>query len=177
MFSLQSITGVIKSAFLTALTLLLTSVIFSGAIAAEPVIPRGKGEFCVEPTDVMRKDHMKFLLHQRDATVYDGVRTKKHSLNECVTCHVQSNTQGDFIPVNAPDQFCESCHTFASVKLDCFECHATTPDSEHSALRELLPSKSMLNVMAFRQKLEGRSTYHAVDDPSLSEDLIGILKE
>ena len=33
------------------------------------------------------------------------------------------------IPVNAPGQFCESCHTYAAVKMDCFECHATVPDA------------------------------------------------
>jgi len=34
-------------------------------------------EACVEPTDLMRKEHYMFLLHQRDETVVDGVRTKK----------------------------------------------------------------------------------------------------
>ncbi len=47
-------------------------------------------------------------------------------------CHVQSNSQGEFIPVNATQQFCEVCHGFASVKIDCFECHATTPDRPQS---------------------------------------------
>ena len=103
------------------------------AIADMPEVPRGKGEQCVEPVEIMRKQHMEFLLHQRDLTVREGIRTQKHSLTECVECHVQSNSQGEFIPVNAPQQFCEVCHGFASVKIDCFECHATTPDLPQSA--------------------------------------------
>lgn len=75
----------------------------------------------------MRVEHMTFLLHQRDATVLQGVRTRKHSLVGCVECHATQGDGGEFVPVNAPGQFCQSCHSFASVKLDCFECHAARP--------------------------------------------------
>ena len=37
-------------------------------------------EACVEPTDLMRKEHYKLLLHKRDETVVDAVRTKKLTL-------------------------------------------------------------------------------------------------
>ena len=33
-----------------------------------------KGDKCVEPTDVMRRNHMEFILHQRDDTMRRGVR-------------------------------------------------------------------------------------------------------
>jgi hypothetical protein len=92
-----------------------------------PVLERGKGDRCVEPTPIMRRDHMRFLLHQRDETMRRGVRTKRHSLTECVSCHVGRDPQGAAVPVNAPGQFCESCHAYAAVSMDCFECHATTP--------------------------------------------------
>ena len=82
---------------------------------------------CVEPTEVMRKNHMKFLLHQRDDTVHEGIRTKKHSLVECVNCHSSNNGTGSPVAINAPGQFCHSCHAYAGVQMDCFECHATTP--------------------------------------------------
>jgi hypothetical protein len=94
-----------------------------------PEVPQGKGDRCVEPTPVIRRNHMEFLLHQRDETMHLGIRTKKHSLNECVECHVQHDAQGQAIPVNAPGQFCDSCHRYAGVNIDCFQCHATTPDS------------------------------------------------
>lgn len=92
-----------------------------------PVIVKGKGERCVEPTEVMRSDHMRFLFHQRDETVIKGVRTKRHSLKQCVHCHATQDEAGRYIPINAEGQFCQSCHEYASVKIDCFDCHATRP--------------------------------------------------
>ncbi len=83
-----------------------------------------KGDKCVEPKEVMLRDHMKFVLHQRDKTVHDGIRTTRHSFKNCVDCHADAKTGS----VLGKDGFCESCHTYAAVKLDCFECH--------SALRE-----------------------------------------
>lgn len=92
-----------------------------------PVIPPATGEACVEPSDVMRREHMQFLMHQRDDTVHSGIRGAKHSLVGCIGCHVQTNAEGAAIPVNAKGQFCESCHSFAGASMDCFECHATVP--------------------------------------------------
>ena len=92
-----------------------------------PELPRGKGERCVEPTDVMRKNHMDFLNHQRDLTVRSGIRTARHSLVGCVECHARQNARGRFIAVDAPGEFCQSCHAFTGVKPDCFECHAAKP--------------------------------------------------
>ncbi len=103
----------------------------AGVTHPEP--PRGKGENCVEPTDLMRKNHMDFLDHQRDATVHDGVRGTRHSLVGCVECHTQKDSGGQFIAINAPGQFCERCHRFTGVTLDCFECHATRPDDSNSS--------------------------------------------
>lgn len=95
--------------------------------------PKAKGEQCVEPTDVMRRDHMKFLLHQRDDTVQRGIRTKQYSLIECIGCHAASDDNGEFLRVDAPGQFCQSCHGFTGVKMDCFECHSAKPT--HQAYR------------------------------------------
>ncbi len=94
-----------------------------------PQISRGQGERCVEPVQSMRRDHMRFLQHKRDETVRLGVRTKKYSLKECISCHVKKDAGGKSIPVNAAGQFCASCHAYAAVNIDCFQCHATTPDS------------------------------------------------
>ena len=93
-----------------------------------------QGEVCVEPVDVMRRDHMDILFHQRDRTMYSGERDSKHSLIGCLSCHTQKNDQGKFIPINAEGQFCQVCHAYTAVKIDCFECHATTPDPEQQAV-------------------------------------------
>ncbi|MGF1613288.1 MAG: multiheme c-type cytochrome [Gammaproteobacteria bacterium] len=126
----------------------VTLALLAGAVVAAeggvplPVIPMGKGEQCVEPTPVIRRNHMVFLLHQRDATMHQGIRTKRHSLVECIECHVSVDDKGYTIPVNAPGQFCETCHSYAGVSMDCFQCHATTPDSGEGvpeAMRHSVP--------------------------------------
>jgi len=79
---------------------------------------------CVEPVEVMRRDHMKFLLHQRDATVLDGERDKKSSLVGCMDCHNPASANEEIVRYEDAEHFCASCHNYASVKIDCFECHA-----------------------------------------------------
>ena len=87
----------------------------------KPDVPRGKG--CVEDTPFMRRNHMELLKHQRDRTVHDGIRTIQHSLANCITCHAGKKTGR----VTGSDGFCQSCHSYAGVVLDCFECHADKP--------------------------------------------------
>jgi hypothetical protein len=92
-----------------------------------PQIPAAKGEACVEPTDVMRRNHMDYLLHQRDDTVHAGIRTTKYSLKACLECHVRPDEAGAYPRSGTPEHFCSSCHTYAAVKIDCFSCHADRP--------------------------------------------------
>lgn len=82
---------------------------------------------CVEPTAIMRKNHMRFLFEQRDLTVHRGIRTQRHSLVGCIDCHAGTDASGRSIAINAPGQFCQSCHAYAGVTMDCFECHAAVP--------------------------------------------------
>jgi [DsrC]-trisulfide reductase subunit J len=89
----------------------------------KPVVVIERPGQCVEATEVMRRDHMKFLLHQRDRTMREGIRTRQHSLAGCVECHASKKTGS----VLGEQGFCESCHRYASVKLDCFECHSAKP--------------------------------------------------
>ena len=94
----------------------------------EVVIPApatpANAQQCVEPVDVMRRDHMKFLLHQRDETVLNGIRTKQYSLTGCINCHAQPDKNGEIVRADDPGYFCTECHTYAAVKIDCFECHS-----------------------------------------------------
>ncbi|QEP42021.1 hypothetical protein D5085_02020 [Ectothiorhodospiraceae bacterium BW-2] len=86
-----------------------------------------KGKQCVEPTDQIRRNHMDYLMHQRDKTMREGIRTQKYSLKECINCHVPAKTA----PQQATgDHFCMNCHQYTSVKIDCFECHATHPEAD-----------------------------------------------
>jgi hypothetical protein len=35
---------------------------------------------------------------------------------------------GKAVSVESKDHFCASCHSYAAVRVDCFECHASTPE-------------------------------------------------
>ena len=90
--------------------------------AAGPVLDAPRGERCVEDTQLMRRSHMEMLKHQRDKTVHLGIRTTAHSLAGCIECHAN---MADGSVLGSDRHFCQGCHTFAAVKLDCFECHAS----------------------------------------------------
>ncbi|OED41902.1 hypothetical protein AB833_08685 [Chromatiales bacterium (ex Bugula neritina AB1)] len=98
-----------------------------------PVIPRGKGDQCVADTDTMRRNHMDLIVHQRDETVIKGLRDEPFSLVECVECHAQTDVSGQPLRIDAEGQFCESCHAYAAVSIDCFSCHAAKPELPESA--------------------------------------------
>lgn len=116
-------------AVVVLLSLIVSTVAFADSNGVPlPAITPAKGAQCVEPIDVIRREHMDMLDHQRDDTVHGGIRGKKHSLVGCIECHAQTDTAGKAIPINAEGQFCESCHTYAAVTIDCFSCHATTPE-------------------------------------------------
>ena len=115
-------------ALATAVGLLLAS----GTAAADRVplpalVKAARGEACVEPLPVIRRDHMKFLEHQRDDTVHRGIRGARHSLIGCIDCHAAKDDAGQWVRIDAPGQFCATCHEYASVKIDCFACHAALP--------------------------------------------------
>ncbi|HSD40321.1 MAG TPA: hypothetical protein VLD36_00500 [Burkholderiales bacterium] len=89
-----------------------------------PVIAQAQGEKCVEPADFMRRNHMQVLMFHRDRTMHEGVRTTQHSLKGCVECHAGPKTG---TVAGSKDDFCQSCHAYAAVSIDCFECHAPRP--------------------------------------------------
>jgi hypothetical protein len=86
---------------------------------------------CVEPIDIMRRYHGHFLKHHRNDTMHRGVRTTQHSLIECINCHVTADDDGNYPNVkDGSEHFCRSCHNYAAVKIDCFECHASKPEKK-----------------------------------------------
>jgi len=79
---------------------------------------------------MQRKMHPELLLHKRDKTLRQGVRGGRVSLAKCVDCHTSVDKNGEHIPVNAPEQFCSTCHQKVGTSIDCFSCHRTTPAEE-----------------------------------------------
>lgn len=106
--------------------LLLSVMLAAAANAADkpagPNLDVGKGGKCVEEPQLMRKTHMNLLKHQRDETMHKGIRGQKNSLAECVECHASTKTNS---VLGSNEAFCQGCHTYAAVKLDCFECHTS----------------------------------------------------
>ena len=98
-----------------------------------PHPPKGRGEHCVADTDYMRRYHMTMMKHQRDDTVHEGVRGGKFSIGECIGCHAVKGDDGQPVSYESPKHFCRSCHDYAAVSIDCFECHASRPGSKSPA--------------------------------------------
>lgn len=99
-----------------------------------PELPKAKKKYneetqCVEPVAEMRKDHMSYILHQRDETLRQGVRTKQHSLKECIDCHNAPAEDGKVARAGETDHFCSTCHVYTAVQIDCFSCHSDKPEN------------------------------------------------
>lgn len=134
---------------LRAIALLLMVLSLMACDSSGPVIPKATKQFsdyvsqnvgqnssqaqaCVEPVAEMRKNHMNYILHQRDKTMRQGIRSREHSLEECINCHVGANVQGpgsekQYPDISSEEHFCQACHSYVAVKIDCFQCHADTP--------------------------------------------------
>ncbi|HBP65652.1 MAG TPA: menaquinol oxidoreductase [Desulfosporosinus sp.] len=98
------------------------------------------GKQCVEPADYMRANHMQLLVKWRNSdvregnTVYINSQGKSFdiSLQSCLECHATTATKVTTNPVGvsnpaldtSSDQFCVSCHNYASVKPTCWSCHS-----------------------------------------------------
>lgn len=120
------------------------SIVFADSSANIPPPKQKYSEetVCVEPVEIMRKNHFEFMLEHRDDTVIDGIRTKKHSLNECIDCHITANAQGEFARYAEDTHFCASCHQYAAVNIDCFQCHADRPEE---AVRKAMKHKQTVD--------------------------------
>ena len=137
---------------LLALAILWVPALVRAGDSLLPVVPEAQrrvseAQGCVEPTADMRRNHMKYLLHQRDETVHEGIRTKQFSLEECIDCHVSSAP--DAPRVSSEQHFCNSCHTYAAVNIDCFECHADRPlpdSGKHSMAPITTPDRLQTDV-------------------------------
>lgn len=105
-----------------------------------PTIKIYKSGKCVEPTEEMRRNHMKYILHQRNETMHQGIRTTKYSLKKCIDCHADPKTNS----VLGKDGFCASCHEYAAVSIDCFSCHSPSPEQSDQAQAVSLSSPMRL---------------------------------
>ena len=119
----------IAALVVTGELLSLSTAAISDAVVVEGSKAAGM-KTCVAPTMDMRRNHMEYLKHQRDEVVHKGDRTSKFALAECVSCHASKDKKGHAVPVNAKDQFCDSCHDYAAVNITCFQCHRKVPEEK-----------------------------------------------
>lgn len=121
-----------KTKFILMLFALVALLQGCGDVAPEPDVStaKAKAEHCAISDDEseVRKNHMNYLLHKRDQTVHEGVRTKEHSFKECINCHVPKLEGENKLRHTDEKHFCSTCHTYAGVKLDCFQCHTDQPE-------------------------------------------------
>jgi hypothetical protein len=126
--------GYLKNKYLWLLVLVISGISMVSVFAdSNKDIPPPKQKYseetlCVEPVEIMRKQHFEYLLTHRDETVIEGIRTKKHSLKGCIDCHITANAQGEYARYAEDTHFCANCHQFAAVTIDCFQCHADRPE-------------------------------------------------
>ncbi len=116
---------------LIGFTLLSTSAIVGTAQAETPFPtvhePSDESLKCIQPEDEMRRNHMNYILHERDETMHEGVRNEPGSLAACINCHVEPDDKGEIAGIESEEHFCNACHQYASVQIDCFQCHADRP--------------------------------------------------
>jgi hypothetical protein len=121
--------------------------------------PEGEGVKCVQPEDEMRRNHMNYILHQRDKTMQEGVRAniegKGYSLAECIDCHVVAGENGEIAKHDSKEHFCNSCHEYASVQIDCFECHADRPQKDIKRGTKAQAMQEKLNEILTAKNTDG----------------------
>ena len=75
---------------------------------------------CVKPTQEMKESHMTLLNQWRDEVIREGKREQveaggkmyeKSLQNGCMHCHTSK------------EKFCDVCHSYASVRPYCWDCH------------------------------------------------------
>ncbi len=124
------------------------SLLSTSAVAETPFPtinePTDESVKCIQPEDVMRREHMNYILHERDETMHEGIRGEPKSLANCINCHVEPNENGEIAGIESKEHFCNACHQYAAVQIDCFQCHADRPqkyikrNTHTSSLREQL---------------------------------------
>ena len=126
----------------TLLHLIAAAALAAASLATQaggvpkPVIGIENPGKCIAPAEEMRRNHMEMLKHQRDLTLRQGVRGaaagKAASLNGCIECHASRQTGS---VTGGKDGFCESCHSYAAVRLDCWDCHQPKPGQKAAGVK------------------------------------------
>ncbi|MBF0541427.1 MAG: sulfate reduction electron transfer complex DsrMKJOP subunit DsrJ [Nitrospirae bacterium] len=143
-----------------------------------PAINAMTNKQCVKPAAYMRANHMTMLNSWRDTVVrggdrnlgeIDGVMYEKSLQHTCLKCH--SN----------PSEFCDKCHSYASVKVYCWDCHVRPKEEAVKTSNESSDNKINLPV---EPKVENSKSSNESSDTKINpqaeqkvEDSKGGVKE
>jgi predicted CXXCH cytochrome family protein len=141
-YAVMRSTATLATLLVAAILALTLGTAGAGEPAWLPKPARGRGDKCVADTAWMRRNHMTALSHQRDGTVHDGIRTSRFSLKACIDCHAVKGADGKPVTVASEKHFCRTCHDYAAVQIDCFECHASRPEAKAATTGEAAPERS-----------------------------------
>lgn len=109
------------------LTFALLLIPAARAEVPAPKVPEPAAQGCIARPDVMRRTHMSLLMHQRDQVVHQGERDDRRRFDNCLACHVRPRADGSYPAADSRDHFCNTCHAYAAVSIDCFSCHNSRP--------------------------------------------------
>ena len=123
----------LRHIFLATLFALFAAVPAVAGGVPMPAIPAAKGTHCVRPVVWMRQNHMTLLMQVRYEAVHEGIRNKDESLPGCLSCHVSKLADGSYPAATSKKFFCNACHAYAGVSIDCFSCHTSRPDGADGA--------------------------------------------
>ncbi|MCU7836327.1 MAG: hypothetical protein KZQ83_13880 [gamma proteobacterium symbiont of Taylorina sp.] len=112
-----------------------SSIVNAGQSELGPrvTIPESSGDKCILPASEMRRRHPDLLKHDRIQTLREGLRANADgsmldgSLKQCVNCHA-IKSDDKYVRIDNNEHFCVSCHKYAAVSIDCFQCHRDIPE-------------------------------------------------
>ena len=105
----------------------LSGNVIAGERVVIPQIPKALAAAEKGHAELMRRNHMDLMIHKRDQTVHEGIRSENYSLKACISCHAVLSEDKKPVSVASPKHFCRTCHDYAAVKVDCFQCHTSKP--------------------------------------------------
>ena len=125
----------VRALFVLLAFVLSSNITFAqdNSLYPKVTISKEQGDKCVLPREEIRKVHPDMLKHDRINTLRKGIRAKADgtslngSLKACINCHaIKQNDQ--YLRIDNKNHFCSSCHIYAGVSFDCFQCHRDIPE-------------------------------------------------
>ena len=124
--------GKILTLLIVGIGLLLFPVFYTAGKAPKAPVPvlaakAKEAKECIEPSSLMRTQHMKILDAWRSEAVRENDRLYRSSTgkiydkslqNTCMSCHSNKS------------QFCDQCHNYVGAKPFCWDCHLEPKENQ-----------------------------------------------